>query len=126
MVKNIQLKTILRKLLKQLNTVDVNQRTPRINGRAVARKVAYRRNYIRLTIYQEANHAKPHFHIEYKSEYRASYEIDSCCKIVGKMPKKYEKEILKWAKMNTDFLLKTWNALRSGTESTCAINVNSK
>ena len=70
---------------------------------------------IKVHIYrEEGSHKLPHFHIEYKREYRASYGIKSLRRIIGEMPRKYEQPILKWARSNQAFLMASWNSIMSG------------
>ncbi len=63
---------------------------------------------------RESNHQRPHFHIEYKKEYNASYAIDTLEKLAGEMPSKYERPILNWASMNLQLLKSAWEQLQSG------------
>jgi hypothetical protein len=41
-------------------------------------------------MWQEQNHQRPHFHIEYKQEYSASYSVDTMERLAGEMPNRYE------------------------------------
>jgi hypothetical protein len=65
----------------------------------------------------ENNHARPHFHIEYKKEYKASYVIDTLECLAGNMPKRYEKPILEWASTRREKLLEIWEGLNAGKSS---------
>gem|GEM_PF-1636911 len=54
-------------------------------------------------------HGRPHFHIEYKKgEFSASYAIETCTKIIGNMPLKYERPLLEWANENKVLLYEKW------------------
>lgn len=73
-----------------------------------------RLNYTALKMYREQNHTRPHFHIEYKKQYSASYAIETLEKLSGNIPAKYEKPIMEWALRHKNFLLLTWNKLQTG------------
>lgn len=64
------------------------------------------------------NHQRPHFHIEYKQEYDASYAIDTLERLAGDMPTKYEKKLLEWAAQHQDLLHRFWNTLKAGNSIT--------
>lgn len=70
----------------------------------------------KVRIYKEQKHARPHFHIEYKKIYSASYGITPLEKLAGTMPTKYEKPILEWAATHEHVLLGIWNALQEGSD----------
>lgn len=68
--------------------------------------------YIELRMNKEdTKHRRPHFHIEYKKEYAASYAIDSFERLAGYMPRKYESPILSWAMEKQEDLKKKWESL---------------
>ena len=67
-----------------------------------------------LIMRPERNHARPHFHIKYKRQYAASYDIDTFAKLAGDLPARYEKPMLNWARGRRDALLRTWNAMQAG------------
>jgi hypothetical protein len=82
-----------------------------------------RRGHIKLQIYADAaTHRRPHFHIRYKDEFSASYAIDDFSPLAGKMPARYEKPILEWAKANQTYLSKAWQQVNSGS-SPAAIDI---
>ncbi len=64
------------------------------------------------------NHQRPHFHIEYKQEYSASYAIDTLERLAGQMPSKYEEKLLGWASHNQNLLLRIWDSLKTGNDIT--------
>ena len=74
------------------------------------------KEHTKVRLRRERNHARPHFHIEYKKEHSASYAIDNFEKLAGSMPRKYEQAILTWAKDKKASLLTTWNDLMAGKE----------
>jgi len=64
----------------------------------------------------ERNHGRPHFHIEYKREYSASYAVDTLERLAGNMPRKYEKPVLQWASQRQQWLVDTWENLNAGED----------
>jgi len=77
--------------------------------------VAFKRirhvNGTSIRIRFERNHKQPHFHIEYKTEYQASYRLPDCVKLAGHMPKARESEMLNWAKKNSAKLMGEWKQI---------------
>jgi hypothetical protein len=77
--------------------------------------VAFKRirmsNGVAIRIRLESNHKLPHFHIEYKTEYQASYRLPDCIKLAGHMPKRRESEMLEWAKKNSGKLMTEWKLI---------------
>lgn len=70
---------------------------------------------VKVQIYRERGpHKRPHFHIEFKREYRASYAIDTLERIVGYMPKRYEAPILDWARSVQTQLASSWDLVSAG------------
>jgi hypothetical protein len=97
----------LQDLLAFVDSIEANQ------GQAV-KATLYNRGPIKLRMRPETNHARPHFHIEYKQDYSASYAVDTLELLAGSMPQKYEKPMLTWAKENQVVLLETWNHMIAG------------
>ena len=64
-------------------------------------------NGIKIVLYFN-EHNPPHFHAMY-AEYEALIEINSLSVFRGKLPKKKEQEVLKWAKKNQKLLVEIWN-----------------
>lgn len=99
-----------------LDAVDVNQKAQGSARRDLEFLIA-RKGHVELRMYKEAAHARPHFHIEYKREYAASYALNSFELLAGFMPRKYEEPILALAKAQADRLLELWtstNGARTG------------
>lgn len=84
-------------------------------GRAI-KATLHNRGPIKLRMRPERNHARPHFHIEYKREYEASYAVDSLELLAGKMPRKYEEPMLAWAGEHQPSLLETWERMNAGED----------
>jgi len=74
------------------------------------------REHTKVRMRPENNHQRPHFHIEYKQEYSASYAIDNLELLAGYMPRKYEAPILEWARGKQIPLRATWNELVTGKD----------
>ena len=70
--------------------------------------------YTSVRMWKEKNHARPHFHVQYKKEFTASYAVDTLELLAGFMPPKYEDPILQWAEKRKNALLSTWNKLQEG------------
>jgi hypothetical protein len=76
-------------------------------------KLIRAKDRVSLRIYREQNHRLPHFHIEFKRQFAASYMIGTGERLAGSLPAKYEKEMLAWARDNSALLLREWNALNT-------------
>lgn len=72
--------------------------------------------HVKVRLRPDRNHLRPHFHIEYKQEYKASYSIHPIEKLAGNMPSQHEQKIMDWCKANKDPLLATYKALKSGKD----------
>jgi hypothetical protein len=63
------------------------------------------------------NHARPHFHIDYgKSFHSATYAVDSGKRLVGSLPRKYDRRISAWTERNKEKLIELWNRMRNDTD----------
>jgi hypothetical protein len=86
------------------------------NGGQATKATLYDRGPIKLRMRPERNHARPHFHIEYKREHTASYAADTLERLAGSIPRKYEEPVLAWAKENQAALLETWRRMNAGED----------
>lgn len=75
-----------------------------------------RLGHTKVRMRPEQNHSRPHFHIEYKQQYSASYAVDTLERMAGDMPKKYEAPILEWAAKYQLSLAATWERLNAGDD----------
>jgi Domain of unknown function (DUF4160) len=76
-----------------------------------------RLNHIKVQMYREQGpHKRPHFHIEFKREYRATYAIDTLERIIGYMPKRYEAPAIEWARSCKAQLANCWDRIVAGGE----------
>jgi hypothetical protein len=72
-------------------------------------------SHIKVQMYQERGpHKQPHFHIEFKREYRATYAIDTLERIIGYMPKRYEAPVIEWARRYQTQLANCWDRILAG------------
>ena len=74
------------------------------------------KQHVKVRMRPENNHALPHFHLEYKNQYSASYQISPFKQLAGQMPKKYEQKLSEWIINNQNNLLSTWDALKAGKD----------
>lgn len=75
-------------------------------------------DHVKVQMYREHGpHKRPHFHIEYKRQHRASYAIDTLERIIGFMPKQYERSVLDWARSAQPRLLSCWEQLNRDGQS---------
>lgn len=99
-------------LQSQLAFVDLYAETSAENIKALL----YRRLHTKVRMRREQNHQRPHFHIEYKQQYSASYAVDTLELMAGDMPKQYEVPILEWAANHRKFLAAKWESLNAGED----------
>lgn len=70
---------------------------------------------MKIKMYQEIGHSMPHVHIDFgELEHQASYSIKDEKRLVGDLPKKYEKELLSWIAENKSSLLTLWSEAQAG------------
>ncbi len=68
---------------------------------------------IRMYVDAGGPHHRPHFHA-YCQEDVAIYDIASCDRLAGSLPRREERLVLAWAELHRDELLANWNALQGG------------
>ena len=69
---------------------------------------------LKLKMYKELNHNKPHVHVEYGSDtHKASVAIEDGQLLAGNLDRKYEKAVKEWVISNKEVLTNIWNALRN-------------
>jgi hypothetical protein len=72
---------------------------------------------IKIKMYKENNHNKPHIHIDYKNNnHVASFELYSGDILSGNIDNKYSKIIKNWILENNESLVSIWNALKNSQE----------
>lgn len=74
-----------------------------------------KKEQIKVKMYQEQKHPRPHVHIDYGSEnHAASYAIDNGERLSGNLKSKYDKAVSKWILDNSTALRKVWTDLQNG------------
>lgn len=86
------------------------------DGSSFQKAILFRLEHTTVRMRKEGNHSRPHFHVQYKNQYSASYTVDNFERRAGNIPLKYEKPILKWAKRNQKSLKVTWDKLQAGED----------
>lgn len=71
---------------------------------------------LKIYIYNEPNHNKPHIHVYFKKDYKVSIAIQNGDKLAGEIPPKNLKVIRKWIDSNKKELLKAWRDIQNGTK----------
>jgi hypothetical protein len=104
----------LERLQSRFAKVAMSTRLEGVRRRGIKPALIRSKDRVSLRIYKERNHRLPHFHIEFKKQYAASYNIATGDRLAGSLPSKYEREMLDWARSNSDLLLREWNALNHG------------
>lgn len=105
-------------LQDQLALVDMLTRPSRSAAKyGLLEQLLLKKDNIKLKMYQERGHARPHFHVDYgKDVHTASYAIDTGDRIEGTLDRKYDKAVSSWAQENREQLLQVWTALQSGND----------
>src|ERR671923_1630644 len=81
----------------------------------ILRQLIMRFEHVKVQMYSEKGpHKRPHFHIEFKRQFRASYAIDTLERIVGYMPHRYEDRVLEWARSVQPQLYESWQRIAAG------------
>ena len=97
-------------LQKALAITDLSN-APAAAGDHLLKLLVMRTDHVELRMYKEVGHQRPHFHLEYKREYSASYALDTFEVLAGYMPARYERAILSMAKSKRNELIATWESL---------------
>ena len=115
--KAMEIQDELEKLQNQLAIVDLfTQKTTKNHFRGLILTVKKLQN-IKIKIYQESSHSKPHIHIDYgRQNHTASYSIDSPSRIAGNLKNKYDNSIIDWIDNNKEKLTQLWNAVQAGEQ----------
>jgi Domain of unknown function (DUF4160) len=102
-------------LQQDLARLDMLKRKPAWVRSRLLEALLTRKEPIKLKMYQEPNHGRPHFHVDYgKVPHSASYALDTCQRIEGDLPTKYDRTISDWARSNSGTLQAAWSSLQSG------------
>jgi hypothetical protein len=102
----------LASLQNDLAIVDMSKRPQRKVSLGL---LLVKKEQIKLKMYQEKGHARPHFHVDYGSQnHAASYAIDTGERLDGALDRKYDKTVGSWTEANRKQLLNIWGALQAG------------
>ncbi len=70
---------------------------------------------LKVRMYQEKGHSRPHVHIEYGKEYHeASYSVLEGERLAGNLSRKYDREVTAWIERNREMLLILWGRMQKG------------
>lgn len=106
----------LASLQDDLASVDMLSKKPPNSRSALLEVLLKKHEQIKLKMYQEPGHARPHFHVDYGTQnHSASFAVDTGQRIEGTLPSKYDKSIAAWAETNRPHLFAAWNDLQSGS-----------
>lgn len=106
----------LASLQYDLALVDLDTGPKRKPSPELLEALLIKKDQIKLKMYQEKGHARPHFHVDYGSQnHTASYAIDTGERLDGKLHCKYDSVIGAWAARNRVPLLDVWRALQAGS-----------
>lgn len=81
--------------------------------------IEVKKKKIRVDVYQEQNHKRPHAHIE---DHKASFDLRDGSLIEGECDTKEQKAVQEWIQKNSMVLNEIWTALQNG-ESNEKLNV---
>jgi len=107
----------LEALQHDLAFVDMLAKKPQNSRSDLLEILLLKKEQIKLKMYQEPNHRRAHFHVDYGAKnHSASYAVDTGERLDGTLPAKYDKAISKWTASNRDQLLSVWSDLQSGSD----------
>ena len=76
------------------------------------RYILARRDPLRIRMYKETQHARPHIHIDYgKERHIASYALDTGVRLAGDLDRRYDKAISAWIARVKERLFNIWTAI---------------
>jgi len=76
-----------------------------------------RLNNLKLKVYQEKGHVKPHIHIDIGQQtHVASYGIDPPVCLAGSLGRKQDRVVLNWIELKKLKLLEIWKTVDSGKD----------
>lgn len=73
-----------------------------------------KRRTIRVTMEQDANHKRPHVHIEQKRFHQASFDVRTGELIIGDCDIKTQKKVGGWIRKHKKDLLQLWDIIQEG------------
>lgn len=76
-----------------------------------------RRDPLRIRMYKETQHERPHIHIDYgKERHIASYAVDTGERLAGDLDRRYDKAISAWIAKSQEELFNIWTAIQSSID----------
>jgi Domain of unknown function (DUF4160) len=76
-----------------------------------------RRDRLRIRMYKETQHVRPHIHIDYgKERHVASYALDTGERLAGDLDRRYDKAISAWIAKSQERLFNIWTAIQSSID----------
>ena len=71
---------------------------------------------LKIYVYREPNHNRPHIHAYWKKEYKISIAIKDREVLAGEFPGKYLKPLKQWIEKNQSDLLEAWGLIQEGVK----------
>jgi len=71
---------------------------------------------LKICVYRESNHNRPHIHAYWKKEYEISIAIKNGEVLAGEFPSKYLKSLEQWVVKNQSDLLEAWVLIQKGVK----------
>lgn len=83
------------------------------------RLLLFKKDALKIKMYQETGHALPHIHIDYGREsHTASYSLDGPTRLAGTLSRKYERVVVDWITEHKAKLIELWETVRAGKDAT--------
>lgn len=106
----------LESLRHEFAVVDMLTKKPKHLHSDLLELLLIKHERMKLKMYQEIGHARPHFHVDYgPKSHSASYAIDTGERLEGHLPAKYDRAVADWVRGNRAPLLSAWNDLQAGS-----------
>lgn len=104
-----------------LNRTDSIQNLTLLQSAKAAALVGRLQN-MKIKIYQEIGHRRPHIHIDYgRDKHVASFSIETGERIKGTLDPKYDSDIKGWLSKHKDKLLAVWREMQVGGNPTSLV-----
>ena len=119
MIMPIKFESEVAELQRQLAQVGMLTSTARRRDEdALLELLLLKRGNLKLKMYQEPGHNRPHIHIDYgREKHVASYAIDPVVRLVGTLDRKYDRTVTEWILSRKERLLNLWEVVQAGGEA---------
>lgn len=108
----------LRSLQEKLATVDLLTPSASQRHSDIPQLLLLEHQSICIRVDGNRNHGRPHVHVDYGTDHHcASYAIDDGCRLVGNLPRRYDRAISAWILQNQKALTAVWQRIREGGET---------